>query len=104
MGQSPKDWHLEEIKAEVRKRGKTLAALSIENGYGAGVCSKALKHPWPAVERLIAAYLGVAPSSIWPSRYNRNGTPQKERSKHINSTKSLAIHHPSGRQTDGAEG
>ncbi|WP_262417001.1 helix-turn-helix domain-containing protein [Providencia rettgeri] len=25
---------------------------------------------WPKGERIIAEFLGVAPSEIWPSRYN----------------------------------
>jgi lambda repressor-like predicted transcriptional regulator len=41
----------------------------VANGYHPTAAGKALKQPWPAVEALIAAALGVTPGVIWPSRY-----------------------------------
>lgn len=70
------DWHREEVKAAIRKRGSTLKALSMNNGYGEDACRRATKHPWPAVERIIASFLGVEPQSIWPSRYDADGRPR----------------------------
>ncbi|MBI6262380.1 helix-turn-helix domain-containing protein, partial [Proteus mirabilis] len=49
------DWHPADIIAALRKRGTTLA--------------NALSRPWPKGEKIIADFLGVAPSEIWPSRY-----------------------------------
>ena len=70
------DWHPADILAALRKRGITLAGLSIAHGYHATAAGKALKHPWPAMEQLIAAALGVKPHVIWPKRYAEDGSLQ----------------------------
>lgn len=71
------DWHSEDIKAAVRKRGRTLTDLAREAGFSDGACRKALTVPWPAVERVIADFLGQAPAVIWPSRYDAKGAPRR---------------------------
>lgn len=63
------DWHPADILAALKKRGLSLAGLSIANGYHPTAAGKALKRPWPAVEVLIAEALGLPPSRIWPTRY-----------------------------------
>ena len=63
------DWHPADIAAALKKRGYTLAGLSTANGYHSTAVGKALNHPWRAVEVLIAEALGMAPETIWPSRY-----------------------------------
>ena len=63
------DWHPADVLAALKKRGKSLAGISIAHGYHPTAAGKALKRPWPAMERMIAAELGVAPEEIWPSRY-----------------------------------
>jgi Ner family transcriptional regulator len=63
------DWHPADVLAALKKRGKTLAGLSVAHGYHPTAAGKALIKPWPALERIIAAELGVAPGDIWPSRY-----------------------------------
>lgn len=67
--------HPEEIKAAVRKRGSSLAELSRQHGYAADSARKALTRPWPAVERLIADYLGTDPWLLWPERYGADCQP-----------------------------
>ena len=47
----------------------------VANGYHATAAGKALKSPWPALERLIATALGLEPQTIWPSRYAEDGMP-----------------------------
>lgn len=70
------DWHKEDIKAAVRKRGLTMKGLSTANGYrSVDACSQALHRPYPKVERIIAAFVGVTPETIWPSRYGGKSTP-----------------------------
>ena len=64
------DWHREDIKAAIRKRGATLSSLSTKHGYEESACRRATKYPWPAIERIIADFLGEKPESIWPSRYD----------------------------------
>jgi len=65
------DWHPADVLAALKKRGKTLAGLSRAHGYHATAAGKALKRPWPALEALIAAELGLEPEDIWPTRYGR---------------------------------
>jgi Ner family transcriptional regulator len=69
------DWHPADIAAALKKRGHTLAHLSNDHGYHQTAVGKALKQPWPAVERIIAGALDTTPQMIWPSRYKEDGTP-----------------------------
>ena len=66
---SESDWHPADVLAALKKRGKTLAGISTAHGYHPTAAGKALKRPWPAMERTIAAELGMSPEEIWPSRY-----------------------------------
>ncbi len=66
------DWHTEDIKAAIRKKGTTLAELARHHGYSnPGPFYNALKVPYPKVERIIARFLDLEPASIWPSRYEK---------------------------------
>jgi Ner family transcriptional regulator len=67
---SKTDWHPADVLAALKKRGNTLSGLSRAHGYHATAAGKALKRPWPAIEALIAAELGLTPADIWPSRYD----------------------------------
>lgn len=68
-------WHAEDVKAALRKRGVTLSELSRALGLRTDSCRKTLARPWPRCERAIARVLGVAPSEIWPDRYDADGRP-----------------------------
>lgn len=72
-----KGWHPEEIKAAIRMRGKTMTDLSIEHGYRENAVRQVFRQPWPAIERLIADFLGVKPQEIWPDRYGPDGMPNR---------------------------
>src|SRR3954451_8591717 len=74
---TPGDWHPADVLAALKKRGHSLAGLSVTNGYHPTAAGKALKQPWPAIEQLLAAAIGVPPQEIWPSRYDRQGNPRK---------------------------
>jgi Ner family transcriptional regulator len=67
------DWHPADVLAALKKRGRTLAGLSVENGYHLAAAGKALRHPWPAKEAIIAAAIGLPPQRVWPSRYDADG-------------------------------
>jgi Ner family transcriptional regulator len=69
LNQPLADWHKEDIIAAVRKKKKSLAALSREHGLSSGTLSNALIRPWPRGERIIASIIGLPPEEIWPSRY-----------------------------------
>ncbi|MBW4022914.1 MAG: transcriptional regulator [Proteobacteria bacterium] len=66
------DWHPADVLAALKKRGKSLSGISIAHGYHATAAGKALKQPWPAMEAVIAAALGLPPQEIWPTRYAGN--------------------------------
>jgi len=76
---TPQDWHKEDIKAAIRKTGTTLRGLARSNGYrSVDSVNQALFHPYPKAERIIAVAIGVAPETIWPSRYQFNATGQRK--------------------------
>jgi Ner family transcriptional regulator len=74
---APQDWHPEDIKAAIRKRGTTLEALSLAHGYSRSAVRMALLRPSPAVQAIVARFLGVAPQELWPSRYEADGSPRR---------------------------
>lgn len=67
--QPSSDWHREDILAAIRKKKKSLAALSREYGLSSGTLVNALNRPWPRGEQIIAEIIGLTPQEIWPSRY-----------------------------------
>lgn len=79
------DWDPEDVKAAVHKvPGGSFAALARDHGYTASAFSVALRQPWPAVEAIIARFLGLAPWEVWPSRYTKrtpNTRPWRRRSE-----------------------
>lgn len=68
------DWHPETIKAELHKRGLTLRSLSLANGYKQDSLKSVLRMPCVSYEQIVAKALGVAPETIWPSRYEARKT------------------------------
>lgn len=74
-----RDWHPEDIKAAIRKRGWTLTGLSLANGLPDHACRHALRKPNFAGELAIAGALGVSPRHIWPSRFNVDGSRRPQR-------------------------
>lgn len=68
------DWHPEDIKAAIRKRGGTVAQLARDSGVSKqalGQCieRRASEHG----DQIIAHFLGLKPHQIWPSRYTAKG-------------------------------
>lgn len=74
-----KDWHKEQIMAAIRMRGTTGVQLSLSAGYSPNSVHVALSQPWPAVETVIARFIGTRPDLIWPSRYDSGGAPLRGR-------------------------
>lgn len=78
------DWHPEKIKAEVRLRGVSLYQLDARAKLPRKTCARSLYQPHSKAERVIARLLGVAPATIWPSRYDAQGkrlSPQPAQSR-----------------------
>ncbi|KFB98096.1 DNA-binding repressor [Trabulsiella guamensis ATCC 49490] len=65
------DWHPEDIKAAIRKRGMTTSQLSRINGLADSTLRNVFRHHWPKGELIIAEYLELKPIDIWPSRYKK---------------------------------
>ncbi|WP_336958715.1 helix-turn-helix domain-containing protein [Sphingobium aquiterrae] len=68
------DWHPEDIKAAIRKKGSSLAELARREGISTQALSLALQARVSArCELIIADFLNVHPSKIWPTRYKADG-------------------------------
>ena len=71
--------HPEDIKAAVRKRGKTLTQLAQDSGLWESACRLALIRPSPPGNRAIAAFLGCTVHDLWPQWFNPDGTRRLKR-------------------------
>lgn len=67
------DWHPADVKAALEKAGWSLRRLSVHHGFKPESLAKALRHPWPRAESLIAAAIHESPERVWPSRYAEDG-------------------------------
>lgn len=63
-------WSPARVKFELAERGHTLTSLARDNGYHQTAGSRVLRTPWPAMEEIIAAAVGVSATDIWPERYD----------------------------------
>lgn len=61
--------HPEDVKAAVRKKVGSLAALARANGVSDSVVRAALIRPQPTGNRIIAECLGQSLHSLWPEWY-----------------------------------
>ena len=57
------------LVAMLRLKKSSYAALARELGVTRNVVRKAVDHPYPKMERAIAAKIGYVPELIWPERY-----------------------------------
>lgn len=71
--QQAKGWHKEDIKAAIRKRGVTLAALAKTNGLPSSTVRNALGRPVYAGELVISKFLGIPAHELWPDRWTPDG-------------------------------
>lgn len=77
----PQAPHREDIKAEIKKRGKTLSDLWRKNkplAYSA--LSLSLDRPIPRANRIIAEFLGLPLNHLWPQWYDSSGKRISSRS------------------------
>lgn len=73
--------HPEDIKAAVRKRGKTLTQIGLDAGLAKSTCRVALQKPIPSANRAIAKFLGQAVHVLWPEWYEPNGARRHAKPK-----------------------
>ncbi len=71
MDKNDRDWHRADIKAALEKAGTNYKKLAEENNLAGSTLRNALRFPYPKCERIIAERIGVAPETIWPSRYSK---------------------------------
>jgi len=81
---SDRDWKPAYVQYRLSEVGLTSSALAERHNYHVSAIGKALRQPWPAVERIIATALSVEPTEIWPSRYDANGQPRQGRAAQSN--------------------
>jgi Ner family transcriptional regulator len=77
------DWHPADIVAAVWKKNTSLQREARLRGYHNNSLHLVLRRPWPKAERIVSDIIGVPPQQIWPSRYNKDGTPKSGRGQRI---------------------
>ncbi|WP_417783338.1 helix-turn-helix domain-containing protein [Terasakiella pusilla] len=65
--------HPEDVKAAVRKKFGSLAALARQNGVSDSVVRAALIRPQPTGNRIIAKCLELSVHQLWPEWYGSDG-------------------------------
>jgi Ner family transcriptional regulator len=69
------DWHPADIKCALAKKDYTFARIAREYGYSPPGPNRVLRSAWPVMEQIVADLIGVHPSDIWPSRYDKKRKP-----------------------------
>jgi len=81
MAKRPIEWHPEDVRAAVRKRLKTIAALARSSGFSLSAICQAINGrnflPGPCLA--ISTAIEVSPHELWPDWYAPDGTPRKGR-------------------------
>lgn len=80
------DWHKADIKAALEKAGYTFRGLAKARGLGSSYFTHPLHYPRPTAEAALAAVIGVPPQTIWPSRYEPDGTPKRGLARQLRET------------------
>lgn len=65
----PQDWTKEFIKYRIRELFGSMTDMAHCYGLHPSVIRRALRVPYPKVDRVIAKALNEHPATIWPSRY-----------------------------------
>lgn len=75
-----KDWHWKDVLAALHKKGYSLRQIGMAEGYPDGnALGETARRPFPKAEAILARYLGKSPQAIWPSRYTKDGVPNRRR-------------------------
>lgn len=67
------------IKFQLRMRGSSLSKLARRLGVTRQAVRNALSAPYPRMERIIAAEIGLEPENIWPERYRERAARERRR-------------------------
>lgn len=74
-----KNIHPEDLKAAIRKTGRTMEGLSVDLGYSPPAVGIAIRRRWHEVRVGIASVLGKPLQQLWPEDYHPDGTPRLHR-------------------------
>ena len=58
-------------------QGITIASLAKAHRITSSTLRTAFYRPFPKAERIIANALNLQPQEVWPSRYNKDGKPNR---------------------------
>jgi len=74
---TPQGWHVEDIKAALRKKFGALTHLSVRWGFHRTAISAAVtgKKRSSTIELRIARALKLPPHDLWPDRWSPDGRP-----------------------------
>ena len=85
------DKRREWIRYQLAMRGESYASLGRRTGVPRYCFYRALAHPYPKVEAILAEEMDLAPKDLFPDRYTEDGLPNRGRlSKYYQSSKSRA--------------
>jgi Ner family transcriptional regulator len=68
----PDDWHPEDVKAAIRKRGWNFRRIARVFDYSPKSPDRVLYRPWREIELIVGAILETDPWAIWPTRYTKD--------------------------------
>lgn len=74
---------VEEIKAEIRRRGQRISTLSEAFGFAPSTLSVRWKkdRAWPELDARLAEFLGTDLNHLFPRHYHPDGRPKTETRK-----------------------
>lgn len=72
-----RDWNKADIKAALEKAGWTCRKLAKAHNKAHSYFSDTLVRPNPRAQKIMAEEIGHTPSTIWPSRYEKDGQPKR---------------------------
>ncbi len=75
----PRNWSWPDIKAELERKGTSIAALARRYRRHRSTLCQVKTRPSPKNQLLLAKAIGVEPHVIWPGRYDDNGNPKSTR-------------------------
>ena len=79
MSKNRHAWHPADVRAALEKRGLTYADVARRHDLAESTVRYAARAKSHAGEQAIAAELGIPAQTIWPDRYDDDGTPRHKR-------------------------